>query len=50
MLETVLCVDPTDKANELSAPKNPQGGQYATHTLYQRWHFDKNRDHLPKRY
>lgn len=52
LLESVIAVDPVNSANDvgtLPAAQNPQAGQHATHTLFQRWHFDKYRGHLPRR-
>lgn len=50
-IDTVLCVDPVDAAQELGpGARNPGGGQYATHVLYQRWLYDKYRGRFPQRY
>lgn len=52
LLESVIAVDPVNSAKDLEvapASQNPKGGQYSTHTLFQRWHFDKYRGHLPRR-
>jgi hypothetical protein len=48
--DSVICVDPLDSAMELSSAPNPQGGQYATHVLYQRSFYDKYRGHLTRKY
>jgi hypothetical protein len=51
-LETVLCIDPVESANELDVPanQNPGAGQYATHIISQTWIFNGVREYLPKRY
>ncbi len=53
VIDTVLCVDPVDKANEFdssAANRNPGGGQYSTHVMHQRWYYDKYRGHLSRKY
>ena len=47
-LDTVICVDPADKANELGGIQDPAGGQYATHVISQAWWIDAYRALLPR--
>lgn len=51
-LDTVLCVDPVDAAQELGpvSTQDPGGGQYSTHVIHQTWVHSEQRDFLPRRY
>ena len=50
-LDTVVCIDPMDLAQEVGGPatRNPAAGQFATHVMYQKWVFDFNRSSLSQR-
>jgi hypothetical protein len=50
-LDTVLCIDPLEAANECgTGPQDPGAGMYATHIMSQIWLLNGIRDFLPKRY
>jgi hypothetical protein len=52
LLDSVLCVDPAEEAQEYAGDPNAQhpGKQYSTHVIYQRWWFDKYRGALSRSY
>jgi hypothetical protein len=51
LLDSVLCVDPADEAQEL-APMTSQhpARQYSTHVIYQKWWFDKYHGQMSRSY
>ena len=50
-LESVLCLDPAEEAQEYSVPgaQHP-GRQYSSHVIYQRWFYDKYRGSMSRSY
>ena len=52
LLDSVLCVDPAEEAQEYSGDPTAQhpGRQYSTQVLYQRWLFDKYRATMSRTY
>jgi hypothetical protein len=49
LLDSVVCVDPADATTADPLP-NPAGGQWSTHTIYQRWWYDVYRGMMSHRH